>query len=82
MKNLLIAVIAALALTACTSEESAVKALTSAGYSDITITGYGWFDCSEDDTFATRFKAKGPTGQAVEGTVCKGMLKGSTIRLD
>ncbi len=68
--------------SACTSESDAKRALTGAGYTDITWTGYKAFSCSEDDAFHTGFRAKGPTGKTVTGTVCSGVLKGSTIRLD
>lgn len=68
-----------LSLAACTDSEAAKKALTGAGYSEIQLTGYS-YGCSENDTFSTGFKAKGPTGVRVNGVVCSGVLKGSTIR--
>lgn len=72
-----------LGLTACTRPESAVRVLEGAGYSNIKITGYDWFACSDDDTFHTGFEAKGPTGRPVSGVVCEGVVfKSSTIRLD
>lgn len=80
MRTTLLALV--LALTACTQPVDATRMLRSAGYTDIRITGYSFFACSEDDTFATGFEAKGPTGQQVKGTVCAGLLKGGTIRLD
>lgn len=69
-------------LASCTQPDRASSALESAGYTDIVIDGFGWFDCSEDDTFATRFRAVGPSGVPVSGTVCAGWFKGATIRLD
>lgn len=67
---------------ACTSESDAARALRGAGYTDVVYTGYKAFACSEDDMYHTGFRAKGPTGQTVSGTVCSAWLKGSTIRLD
>lgn len=70
----------AVAVAGCTDVDAAKKALDGAGYTDVQTTGYQVFACSEDDTFHTGFKAKGPTGKPVEGVVCSGWMKGSTIR--
>lgn len=75
-------ILIALLLAGCTNADRALPALQAAGYSNIQFTGYSWFSCSEDDFFATGFAAKGSNGQPVEGTVCAGMFKGQTIRLD
>jgi len=77
-------VIFAMALLAgCTQPEKARAVLESAGYSDIRLDGYGWFACSEDDTYRDKFTAKGPTGKPVSGVVCAGLFfKGATIRID
>jgi hypothetical protein len=71
---------ALLTLAACTQPDDARRTLEAAGYSDIEITGYKAFGCSEDDYFHTGFRATGVNGQPVEGVVCGGWLKGSTIR--
>ena len=81
MKRILIGLSFAV-LAGCTSADSATRALESAGYSQIKITGYQFFGCSEDDSFHTGFTAVGPTGKPVSGVVCGGLLKGSTIRTD
>lgn len=75
---------AVLALVACTDRDGAEDTLHKAGYSDIdTSGGHAWFGCGQDDTFATEFKAKGPTGIPLEGVVCSGLWgKSSTIRID
>lgn len=40
-----------------------------------------WFGgCGSGDFFKTKFKAVSEKGQPVEGIVCRGILKGSTIR--
>lgn len=72
-----------LLLAGCTQPDKARELLDANGYKDIEITGYNWLSCSKDDTFHTGFKATGPTGKKVEGTVCAGWLfKGATIRFE
>jgi hypothetical protein len=80
MTKTIVSIVAAMILCGCTSSTDATKALKGAGYTDINITGYAWFECGKDDTFATGFTATGPTGEHVEGAVCSGFFKGSTIR--
>ncbi len=65
---------------ACSDPQAARKALADAGYTNVETTGYSMFACGKDDNFATGFKAVGPSGRKVEGAVCSGWLKGSTIR--
>lgn len=60
----------------------AERQLLEAGYSQVDVSGWNIFACSEDDVFRIGFKALGPTGKPVSGTVCSGFLKGATIRLD
>lgn len=60
----------------------AERQLLEAGYSQVDVSGWNVFACSEDDVFRIGFKALGPTGKPVSGTVCSGFLKGATIRLD
>ena len=79
MKKILSA-ISILLLCACTAPDTATRALEGAGYTDIKITGWSAFSCSDSDDFATGFTAKGPTGKTVTGAVCSGLLKGATIR--
>jgi hypothetical protein len=74
--------VALLALTACTDNDEATRALQGAGYHDIQMSGSRWFGCDTDDMFATGFEAKGATGTPVTGVVCSGPLKGSTVRTD
>lgn len=70
-------------LGGCTQPDGATKHLLDAGYTNVEITGYNFFACSEDDIAHTGFRATGPTGRQVSGTVCGGVfLKGATIRLD
>lgn len=74
-------ILAFLALAGCTDPDNARGALEDAGYADVRTGGYDAFSCGRDDTFATHFEARGPTGRAVRGTVCSGLFKGQTIRL-
>ena len=64
----------------CTSPEASRETLRKGGYTDIVITGWDAFGCSDSDTFSTGFRARNPQNQAVEGVVCCGLLKRCTIR--
>ncbi|GEP09858.1 hypothetical protein MGN01_17030 [Methylobacterium gnaphalii] len=75
-----------LSLAGCNDPDGARDALDGAGYRDIQIVDRpNWFisNCGEKDTYATHFKALGPTGATVDGVVCStgGWSKGSTIRI-
>jgi hypothetical protein len=61
-------------------KQGANQILRNQGYSDIEIDGYGWSSCSSSDWFSTKFTAISPNENKVEGVVCKGLFKGSTIR--
>lgn len=75
MKKILITALAFM-MIGCTDADNA-------GFTDIQITGYKFFSCSEDDFQHTGFTAIGPTGKPVNGTVCSGLfLKNSTIRYE
>lgn len=68
-------------LVGCSAPDTATKALKGAGYSQIKITGWSPFSCTEAGTFSTGFEAKGPTGVSVTGAVCSGLIfKNATIR--
>lgn len=69
-------------LIGCTQPEEARKILEAQGLTNITITGYNAFACSEDDNYSTGFEATSVNGTRVKGTVCKGMLKGATVRYE
>lgn len=70
-----------LVLVGCTNIDQTERVLVSQGYTDIQITGYRVFGCSEDDDFSTGFTAK-MNNKTVSGVVCSGILKGATTRLD
>jgi hypothetical protein len=83
IKLLLAVTLTSLVLSGCTAPEHAYTVLESQGYTDISINAPGlasMLACSEDDTFRAPFVAKSPTGASVRGTVCSGLLKGSTVR--
>ena len=65
-----------------TDTESAVNTLTRQGYIDVEVVGASFFGCAEEDIWRTKFIATSPSGHTVEGIVCKGILKGATIRFD
>lgn len=82
MKKLLLGAFLALAVAGCSDSKTAQRVLTQQGYTEIEITGWSPFSCSEDDTFSTGFIATSPGGIRVTGTVCSAWLKGATIRFD
>lgn len=82
MKKLLLATVLMAAVAGCTAPTKATKVLKDQGYTDIQITGYSWFMCSEQDTFSTGFRATAPSGAVVTGAVCSGFFKGYTIRFN
>lgn len=62
--------------------EGATRTLEANGFTNIHITGYKWFNGTED-FYNTGFEATGPNGIRISGNVSKGLLfKGSTIRFD
>lgn len=61
-------------------DKAATRLLTKNGYTDIRIKGYEFFGCGKDEFFHTAFVAKNQYGVEIEGIVCKGILKDSTIR--
>lgn len=79
MKKLLI-LSTTLLLTSCTAPDRSKKALQDAGYTDIELEGYAFFECGEGDNFHTGFTAKNAQGRQVQGTVCCGLTKGCTVR--
>lgn len=82
MKNVLLTVTLGLAVSACTSPDSAKRVLEAQGYTNIKTGGYALWACSEDDAFATKFTATSVSGNTVTGAVCSGWFKGNTIRVD
>lgn len=79
--RLKIALVAALGLSACSSDKTARHALTAQGFTDIETHGYSVFGCSDNDTVKTKFTATNTNGQRVSGVVCSGLIfKNATIR--
>lgn len=80
MKRLLMLLLV-LFFIGCTSEDSARELLKQEGFTNVEVTGFRLFGCSEDDWFRTGFKAT-KNGKEITGIVCEGVLKGKTIRFD
>ena len=70
----------ALTYLAARNLDETYSVLSQQGYTDIQITGYNPFACSEDDLFRTSFTAKNNNGKTIKGVACGGLLKGTTIR--
>jgi hypothetical protein len=66
----------------CTDEVGARKTLERNGYKVLSVGGYQFGASSENEQFATKFRAVAVNGDTVTGCVTRGYLKGSTIRLD
>lgn len=77
----LVLLLAVLLLPSCTDDDRTRRILEASGYTHVQLTGWSAFTCSGDDVYATGFRAIGPTGVTVEGTVCCGVLKDCTIRI-
>ena len=60
----------------------ATAALTSAGYSEVTITDQSVITmrCSESDAMVFDYSAKNPADDLTSGFVCCGVWKGCTVR--
>lgn len=67
---------------ACTDADHTRSVLERAGYTDIQPGDFTFLKCSNSDTYATEFQARGPSGLHVSGAVCCGFFKNCTIRLD
>lgn len=81
MRSALILMVAA-GLAGCTvPAPDANEALAAYGFRDIELGGLSMFGCSKDDDFTRTFSATGPSGQRVRGVICKGLFKGSTVRI-
>lgn len=80
MKKLFILLVFLLA--GCTDEPTALRVLQNDGFTQIKMTGYNFFACSEDDFFHTGFEAV-KNNRRIAGTVCSGLLfKNATIRFE
>lgn len=67
-------------LVGCTNATETKRVLEMDGVTNIEITGYKFFACSQDDFYHTGFKGQ-RNGKNIEGTVCSGLLfKASTVR--
>jgi len=79
MKNILLIAVTIL-VVGCTDTKGTTEALKDEGLTPVKVGGYGFFACSEEDFFATKFIATRANGRTVDGVVCKGIFKGKTIR--
>lgn len=72
----------AVTFNTCTDESTPIRALEAQGMTNVKLTGYRLWGCSDDDIGHFGFKATGVNGKQVSGVVCVGALKGSTVRFD
>lgn len=70
-----------LSIVACTNDVSRVeRLLRREGYTQIVVGGYSVLGCG-DDAFSNHFSAR-KNGEYVQGYVCSGWGKGTTIRIN
>ena len=67
-------------LTSCNGNATSTTILEEQGYTNVEITGFNPFACSQDDMYRLNFTATSPNGTPVRGVVCSAPLKGYTIR--
>ncbi|MDX0267631.1 hypothetical protein GOC13_07280 [Sinorhizobium meliloti] len=77
------AVAAVVLLASCgVNPSKATRALEAQGMTAVQIEGYALLGCGREDFWRSNFTAVGTNGQAVTGTVCQGLFKGTTVRFD
>lgn len=72
-------------MSSCSSNtdfKNGKRQLENQGYTNVKNTGYSFFCCSDEDTFATGFSATDKNGRKVYGCFCSGYFKGVTIRFN
>lgn len=69
MKKLLALGLILASLSGCTAPERSMDTLIDEGYTNVTIEGYAFFECTESSTFHTAFTGQ-RDGRHVEGAVC------------
>jgi hypothetical protein len=67
-------------VSGCTDPDYTTRLLASKHYSDIHITGYGYFNCNENDYIRALFTATDSDGKPVTGIVCVDGSGFSTIK--
>jgi hypothetical protein len=80
MKQLIALIALCFLLASCNGNVTSTTILEEQGYTNVEITGFNPFACSEDDMYRLNFTATSPTGKPVKGVVCSAPLKGYTIR--
>ena len=72
-----------LGLIGLEDKDGAMKTLQDDGrFTQIDVGGRDSFSCGNGDLYRTHFTALNQNNKKVEGTVCAGVFKGSTVRLD
>ncbi|MBL1147603.1 MAG: hypothetical protein HND56_12145 [Pseudomonadota bacterium] len=75
--------VAGVNLVGLEDQDGARAALQNDGrFTQIDVGGRDSFSCGKGDLYRTHFTALNQNNKKVEGTVCAGIFKGSTIRLD
>ena len=78
----IISLVSLLALAACTDPDATTRALSHQGIKNVTVTGYRFLGCPEDDGYRTGFIGVDQNNQTVTGVACSGLFTGTIIRFD
>lgn len=70
-----------LTLAGCSDPKGTTEAVEDMGMKDVSINGYSFFGCDENDTWHTSFEATNASGKRVSGVACAGVFKGTTVRI-
>lgn len=62
--------------------EGTTNTLKSHGFEPVEVGGGVWMGGSAGDLWRTKFTAKNPKGELVEGYATSGVFKGTTLRFD
>ncbi len=69
-KMCLVFCLALLGAVGCTAPDRSMDTLAAEGFTDVELTGYVYWSCSEQYPLRTGFVATNPRGERVEGVVC------------
>lgn len=73
---------AVFALAGCVNAKAdSINAVEAYGFTGVSIEGRAWWGCGDSDAYGYRFTATNVAGRKVNGVVCGGIAKGSTVRI-
>lgn len=80
--SIFILIVGSIVIPMNSDRSSLIPFLENQGYKDVSISGYSFFGCGNNDFYRNKFSAINPSGNKIEGIVCEGLFfKAKTIRL-